>query len=113
MEVLRESSSNFSYKIKKPRFSKVMIYPTSYLRRDFIKKYKNKKYKFATASGAAVDPFFKVRMQLDAAFPLLDHADFEELISFAEKCNSTLVLTHHGHVRRLAGEIQKNNTNHL
>jgi len=42
------------------------------------------------------------------AFPVSDHADFSELISYAERCRAELVLTFHGFSSDLATFLRRN-----
>lgn len=55
----------------------------------------------------AIDSSFKCRMRVDEAFPLSDHADFEELMAFVKACDPSVVFTHHGFSVELASEIQR------
>ena len=63
----------------------------------------------AAVSGWAMNPSYKYMAGVNEAFPLSDHAGFDELLDFAEACNPSLVLTHHGYAKELAREIR----NHL
>ena len=60
----------------------------------------------AAVSGWAVDPSRRYMMRTDAAFPLSDHADFEDLLSFVRGCDPSVVYTVHGHVDRFAAEVR-------
>jgi len=64
---------------------------------------------FATAiiSGWAVNPGYKFMMKVDEAFPLSDHNDFSEMISFVERCRPEKVFTVFGHAEEAAREIRK------
>ena len=57
-------------------------------------------------SGWAVDSSFKHRMGVDETFPMSDHADFNDLLWFTERCDPAVVYTHHGFERDLASHIQ-------
>ena len=61
----------------------------------------------AVATGWAVSPVVKYRYGCEYAFPLSDHADFEELIMFVKQVNPKLVYTTHGFANRLAKEIRR------
>lgn len=50
----------------------------------------------AMITGWALDGGAIYRYQCDAAFPLSDHADFADLLTFVEQVNPRLVLTLHG-----------------
>ena len=60
----------------------------------------------AAVSGWAMNPSYKYMAGVNEAFPLSDHAGFDELINFAEGCKPSLVLTHHGFATELAMEIR-------
>ena len=47
----------------------------------------------AIASGWAVSPLYAKRMNVDIAFPLSDHADYEDILEFIDKVDPSLVLT--------------------
>jgi putative mRNA 3-end processing factor len=49
---------------------------------------------FVSGWAAVDDP--PVRLRTDAAFPLSDHADFDELIEYARRAHPSLVYTTHG-----------------
>ena len=50
----------------------------------------------AMISGWAVDPNAIYRYQVDAAFPLSDHADYNDLLRYVELVRPKRVLTLHG-----------------
>jgi len=54
------------------------------------------KVRTAILTGWAVDPNSRYRYQCDAAFPLSDHADFNELIEFVKRVQPKKVYTLHG-----------------
>lgn len=47
-------------------------------------------------SGWSIKPKYKNRMNIDYAFPLSDHSDFNELVEMVYKCNPEKVYTVHG-----------------
>lgn len=61
----------------------------------------------AVATGWAVDPLVKFRYGCEKAFPLSDHADFNELLKFVEKVDPEIVYTMHGFANRFAKEIKE------
>ncbi len=63
-----------------------------------------KKVSIAAASGWALFQRFR---NLDAAFPLSDHADFNELFEFVARCNPKKVYCFHGFAQEFARELRK------
>lgn len=57
-------------------------------------------------SGWAVDDSYRFARDLDVAFPLSDHCDFEELLEIVEGVDPDRVYTVHGFVDDLASEIR-------
>ncbi|MEF8771209.1 MBL fold metallo-hydrolase [Halodesulfurarchaeum sp.] len=57
-------------------------------------------------SGWAIDKSYRFARDLDVAFPLSDHCDFEELLGVVERVNPDQVYTVHGFVDDFAGAIQ-------
>jgi len=53
----------------------------------------------------AIYPFYK-SMDLDAQFPLSDHAGFQELLDFVDRCDPEKVYTVHGSAEEFAGSIE-------
>jgi DNA ligase-1 len=60
----------------------------------------------AMISGWAVDANAVYRYQVDAAFPLSDHADYDDLIRYVELVQPTRVLTLHGFAAAFAGDLR-------
>src|SRR5205807_4819945 len=58
-------------------------------------------------SGWAVDPGAIYRYQVDAAFPLSDHADYTDLIRYVELVEPTRVLTLHGFAAEFARDLRE------
>lgn len=56
-------------------------------------------------SGWAVAPWFRNRGSLDAAFPLSDHCDFDELVQVVRAVDPDKVYTHHGFADRFARHL--------
>ena len=63
--------------------------------------------KFAVASGWALDKSAIFRYRCDAAFPLSDHADYEELIAYVGKVSPKRVYTVHGFVEDFARDLRR------
>src|SRR5436305_3137480 len=61
----------------------------------------------AVLTGWAVDPNCRFRYQTDAAFPLSDHADFEELIELVKKVAPKKVYTLHGFAADFAQTLRE------
>ncbi|MBM4237354.1 MAG: hypothetical protein FJ151_02585 [Euryarchaeota archaeon] len=83
----------------------VIICPTGAMNSSLIRYWKRTGMRTAAVSGWAIDPSFRYRMGVDEAFPLSDHADFEELISFVKECDPSVVYAQHGFASELAKEI--------
>lgn len=60
----------------------------------------------AVVSGWALDRSTVYRNRCDAAFPLSDHADFPELVSFVERVRPRRVLTLHGFAADFARHLR-------
>ncbi len=60
----------------------------------------------AMLSGWALAPGAIHRYQVDAAFPLSDHADFPELCQLVEQVNPVRVLTLHGYAAEFAAHLR-------
>ena len=61
----------------------------------------------AIATGWAMDSSCRFRYGADAAFPLSDHADFDELITFVEQVAPRQVLTLHGFAADFAATLRE------
>lgn len=61
----------------------------------------------AVVTGWALDPGAIHRHQCDAAFPLSDHADFDDLLRFVEQVNPRRVYTLHGFARDFASTLRE------
>jgi len=61
----------------------------------------------AVVTGWAVDPGAIHRHQCDAAFPLSDHADFDDLLRFVEMVDPRRVYTLHGFARDFAATLRE------
>ena len=57
-------------------------------------------------SGWAVDPNAIYRYQVDAAFPLSDHADYTDLLRYVELVQPKRVLTLHGFAAEFARDLR-------
>ena len=84
---------------------KVLICPPSVNRSRMLEKIREKRV--AMISGWAVDPNAIYRYQVDAAFPLSDHADYPDLIRYVELVKPERVLTLHGFAAEFARDLRE------
>src|SRR4051812_49312311 len=84
---------------------KVLICPPSTNRSRMLDKIKEKRV--AMISGWAVDPSAIYRYQVDAAFPLSDHADYTDLLRYVELVKPERVLTLHGFAAEFAWDLRE------
>ena len=82
---------------------RVLICPPSANRSQMLEKIPHKRV--AMISGWAVDPNAVYRYQVDAAFPLSDHADYDDLIRYVELVQPRRVLTLHGFAAAFARDF--------
>jgi uncharacterized protein YozE (UPF0346 family) len=61
----------------------------------------------AALSGWAIDPSFTERIGADHAFPLSDHADFQELCDYALRVNAQTTYTVLGFDEELALHLRR------
>lgn len=83
---------------------KVLICPPSANRSPMVEKIPGKRV--ALMSGWAVDPNAVYRYQVDAAFPLSDHADYNDLVKYVELVQPRRVFTLHGFAAAFAGDLR-------
>ena len=83
---------------------KVLICPPSANRSRMLEKIQRKRV--AMISGWAVDPNAVYRYQVDAAFPLSDHADYTDLLRYVELVQPQRVLTLHGFAAEFARDLR-------
>ena len=84
---------------------KVLICPPSANRSRMLEKIPRKRV--AMISGWAVDPGAIFRYQVDAAFPLSDHADYTDLLRYVELVQPQRVLTLHGFAAEFARDLRE------
>jgi DNA ligase-1 len=84
---------------------KVLICPPSTNRSRMLEKIPEKRV--AMISGWAVEPSAIYRYQVDAAFPLSDHADYTDLIRYVELVKPQRVLTLHGFAAEFARDLRE------
>ena len=83
---------------------KVLICPPSANRSPMLEKIPRKRV--ALISGWAVDPQAVYRYQVDVAFPLSDHADYDDLLRYVELVQPRRVLTLHGFAAAFASDLR-------
>jgi DNA ligase-1 len=83
---------------------KVLICPPSANRSRMLERIRRKRV--AMISGWAVDPNAIYRYQVDAAFPLSDHADYVDLLRYVELVQPKRVLTLHGFAAEFARDLR-------
>src|SRR5438309_7427625 len=83
---------------------KVLICPPSANRSRMLEKIPRKRV--AMISGWAVDPNAVYRYQVDAAFPLSDHADYDDLLRYVDLVQPRRVLTLHGFAATFASDLR-------
>src|SRR5438309_967357 len=84
---------------------KVLICPPSANRSRMLEKIPHKRV--AMISGWATDPNAVYRYQVDAAFPLSDHADYDDLIRYVDLVQPKRVLTLHGFAGEFARDLRE------
>ena len=60
----------------------------------------------AMVTGWALDPSAKYRFRVDEAFPLSDHADYDDLLAYVEAVRPQRVLTLHGYAGEFAADLR-------
>jgi DNA ligase-1 len=83
---------------------KVLICPPNANRSRMLEKIRDKRV--AMISGWAVEPNAIYRYQVDAAFPLSDHADYTDLLRYVELVQPRRVLTLHGFAAEFARDLR-------
>jgi DNA ligase-1 len=84
---------------------KVLICPPSVNRSAMLQKIPRKRV--AMISGWAVEPSAIYRYQVDAAFPLSDHADYTDLLRYVDLVKPERVLTLHGFAAEFARDLRE------
>src|SRR5437899_3801542 len=83
---------------------RVLICPPSANRSHMLERLPHKRV--AMMSGWAIDPNAVYRYQVDAAFPLSDHADYDDLLRYVELVQPRRVLTLHGFAAAFASDLR-------
>lgn len=88
-----------------PEGPAVIVTPSSGRNDPKVKKFIAAGARTASVSGWAIDPGHKYAMHVDAAFPLSDHADYQELLDFIVGVSPEIVYTFHGDAKALARDV--------
>src|SRR5438128_5361857 len=83
---------------------KVLICPPSANRSRMLERIPRKRV--AMISGWAIEPNAIYRYQVDAAFPLSDHADYNDLVRYVDLVQPRQVLTLHGFAVEFARDLR-------
>src|SRR5207249_10426207 len=83
---------------------KVLICPPSANGSRMLERIPRKRV--AMITGWAMDPSAIYRYQVDAAFPLSDHADYSDLLRYVELVQPQRVLTLHGFAAEFARDLR-------
>lgn len=84
---------------------KVLICPPSAKNSPMLENIPRKRV--AMISGWAIDPNAVFRYQVDAAFPLSDHADYNDLLRYVDLVRPQRVLTLHGFAAEFAADLRE------
>jgi len=84
---------------------KVLICPPSVNRSHMLEKIRHKRV--AMITGWAVDPDAVYRYQVNAAFALSDHADYNDLVRYVDLVQPKRVLTLHGFAAEFARDLRE------
>src|SRR5207244_11920433 len=104
-EQLRQSFCKYVSYNKNEAAGKVLICPPSASDSAVIGKIPRKRV--AMISGWAVDPNAIYRYQVDAAFPLSDHADYNDLVRYVDLVQPKRVFTLHGFAGQFACDLRE------
>ena len=84
---------------------KVLVFPPHLAREKVLDRIKKKRT--AVVTGWALDKNVTYRYGCDAAFPLSDHADYDELLRYVELVQPKRVLTVHGFAAEFAADLRR------
>lgn len=83
----------------------VVIVPPAAARGQAMRRLK--KARTAVATGWAIDSGARYRYQVDEAFPLSDHAGYDDLHAYVDQTRPKRVLTLHGYAREFAADLRQ------
>ncbi len=108
-EVYRKIDPDFPANYRKFLLSEieghVLICPPSVLRSPFLSRIRRPRT--AILTGWALDPSARFRYGTDAAFPLSDHAGYDDLLRYVELVQPKRVLTTHGYASEFAADLRR------
>ncbi|HEX4083496.1 MAG TPA: ATP-dependent DNA ligase [Chthoniobacteraceae bacterium] len=84
---------------------KVLVCPPSAARTTMVTRINRRRT--AVLTGWAIEPGAKFRYGCDAAFPLSDHADYDDLVRYVELVQPRRVLTLHGFAAEFAADLRR------
>jgi putative mRNA 3-end processing factor len=97
LKEFEQFGSSVQFQEKLSRGPWILIAPSSGGRSNLVRTMKEKyNAVIATFSGWAIDSRYRYTMNLDRAFPLSDHCDFQELVTFVKNCAPSRIYTVHG-----------------
>ena len=107
-EVYRELGCTFpNYeRLDRPSLGATVVITPPSARRSGLRELVGE-FKTAALTGWAMDHSLKDRLEVDAVFPLSDHADFEELCCYAERVGATMTYTVLGFEEDLALHLRR------
>ncbi len=88
-----------------PARDEVVIFPPILRKHASIRKLK--KYRTAIVTGRAMDESWVYRHRVDAAFPLSDTVDHDELVSFIRETGASEIYLSGGYVEELSAELRQ------
>ncbi len=94
------------YKVLTPETASdgVVVCPPNVARSRAITSIRNRRV--AVLTGWAVDPSARFRYGCDDAFPLSDHAGYDDLLAYVERVNPQRILTLHGYAQEFAADLR-------
>ncbi|MEM9398814.1 MAG: ATP-dependent DNA ligase [Verrucomicrobiota bacterium] len=107
-EIYRKAGVDFPQykKFDKEKYhDHVLIFPPNTNNSSTLRKIKNRRT--AAITGWAMNPGAIYRYQCDEAFPLSDHAGFDDLVHYVQLVNPKRVYTLHGSAREFANHLRK------
>jgi DNA ligase-1 len=108
-EVYRQIDPTFPANYRKFLLSEVqghvLICPPSTLRSPLLSRIR--RHRTAILTGWALDPSARFRYGTDAAFPLSDHAGYDDLLRYVDLVQPKRVLTTHGYASEFAADLRR------
>ncbi len=108
-EIYRELLPGFPHTYARYKHSQVaghvLIWPPSASRDELTARHQG--CRTAIVTGWAVDPGATRRYKCDAAFPISDHADYDDLLRYVDFVKPQQVLTLHGFAAEFAADLRR------